>query len=149
MYKKILVAVDLSEQDIAQPALAAAIELANMTDGQLHLVHVRHRLPSSPISIIAADLVSDQEKLFDQMLNDLKSKLNFPKERLTTANLMGTVYAEILHEAKRWGADLIVVAAHAPSMATYLLGSNAAKIVRHAECTTLVVRTDKSLSLLA
>lgn len=149
MYKKILVAVDLSEQDVAQPALATAIELAALTNGELHLVHVRHRLPSSPISSFAADILTDQQEFFDKQMNELKARLNFPKERLTSANLIGTVYAEILGEAKRWGADLIIVAAHAPSMATYLLGSNAAKIVRHAECTTLVVRSDKSLSLLA
>ena len=149
MYKKILVAVDLSEQDIAQPALAAAIELASLTNGELRLAHVRHRLPSSPMSIIATDILSDQEKYFAGEMEQLAAKVPFAKERLSTANLVGTVYAEILHEAKRWGADLIVVSAHAPSMATYLLGSNAAKIVRHAECTTLVVRTDKSLSVLA
>ena len=140
MYKKILVAVDLSEQDIAQPALATAIELANITKGELRLVHVRHRLPSSPISIIAADVISDQEKFFDAEMAKLADKIGFPRDKISTANLMGTVYAEILHEAKRWEADLIVVSAHAPSMATYLLGSNAAKIVRHAPCSVLVLR---------
>ncbi len=149
MYKKILVAVDLSEQDVAQPALAAAVELANLTNGEVRLVYVRHRLPNSPIGIIAADLLSDQETYFEGEMKKLVDKLNFPKERLTSANLIGTVYAEILHEAKDWGADLIVVCAHTPSMATYLLGSNAAKVVRHAECTTLVVRSHKTLSLLA
>jgi len=54
-----------------------------------------------------------------------------------------------MNRARDWGADLIVVSAHRPSMATYLLGSNAAKIVRHADCTTLVVRSDKTASLLA
>lgn len=149
MYKKILVAVDLSEQDIAQPALAAAIELANLTTGELRLVYVRSRMPSSPMSSLAADLLSNQEKYFDEEMQKLAAKVPFARERLSSVNLTGTVYAEILHEAKRWGADLIVVSAHAPSMATYLLGSNAAKIVRHAECTTLVVRTHKSLSMLS
>ncbi|TPQ46867.1 universal stress protein UspA, partial [Prosthecomicrobium hirschii] len=34
----------------------------------------------------------------------------------------------------------IVVSSHRPSMATYLIGSNAAKIVRHAPCSVMVVR---------
>jgi len=148
MFKKILVAVDLSEQDIAQPALDAAIKLADAGDGQLRLVHVRHRLPSSPISMIATDLVSDQEKFFQNEMDRLVTKVGFAKERLSAVELAGTVYAEVLHEAKKWGADLIVVSAHRPSMATYLLGSNAAKIVRHSDCSTLVVRADKTLSLL-
>ncbi|HRK25048.1 MAG TPA: universal stress protein [Beijerinckiaceae bacterium] len=149
MYKKILVAVDLSELDIAQPALAAAIELATLTSGELRLVHVRHRLPSAPISVMAADLLSDQEQYFKGEMDRLMAKVPYPKERLSSANLIGTVYAEILQEAKSWGADLIVLSAHRPSMATYLLGSNAAKVVRHAECTTLVVRSHKPLSLMA
>jgi len=149
MYKKILVAVDLSEQDIAQPALAAAIELGNLTNAELRLVHVRHRLPSSPIGALAADLLSDQEDFFKGEMDKMMALVPYAKDRLSCANLIGTVYAEILHEAKQWGADLIVLSAHRPSMATYLLGSNAAKVVRHAECNTLVVRSGKSLSLLS
>jgi nucleotide-binding universal stress UspA family protein len=53
---------------------------------------------------------------------------------------MGSVYNEVLREADRIGADLIVVGSHRPTMATYLLGSNAATIVRHARCSVLVVR---------
>ena len=37
-------------------------------------------------------------------------------------------------------SDLIVVGSHRPSMATYLLGSNASTIVRHARSSVLVVR---------
>jgi nucleotide-binding universal stress UspA family protein len=33
-----------------------------------------------------------------------------------------------------------VIGSHRPSMAIYLIGSNAARIVRHAKCSVLVVR---------
>ncbi|MCA0424367.1 MAG: universal stress protein [Proteobacteria bacterium] len=148
MYKTIIVAVDLSEQDIVQPALAAAVALSDAGVGRLHLVYVRHPLPGSPMAAIAGDIVADSLAQYEEMMNAVKARLDFSKERLTSAILNGAVYAEILEEAKRISADLIVVAAHAPSMATYLLGSNAAKIVRHAECSTLVVRTGKKASLL-
>jgi nucleotide-binding universal stress UspA family protein len=78
MYKKILVAVDLSEQDIAQPALAAAMSWPILTNGELRLVHVRHRLPSSPISVIAADLVSDQESISIRRWTSLAAKVTSP-----------------------------------------------------------------------
>ena len=42
--------------------------------------------------------------------------------------------------AEQTGADLVVVGSHRPTMATYLLGSNASTIVRHAKCSVLVVR---------
>ena len=53
---------------------------------------------------------------------------------------LGSVYNEVLEEADGTGTDLIVVGSHRPTMATYLLGSNAAAIVRHATCSVLVVR---------
>jgi nucleotide-binding universal stress UspA family protein len=53
---------------------------------------------------------------------------------------MGSDYNEVLKEADRMAADLIVVGSHRPTMSTYLLGSNAAAIVRHAKCSVLVVR---------
>ncbi len=53
------------------------------------------------------------------------------------------VYDEVLAEAKFWGANLIIVGSHSPSMSTYLFGSNAQKIVRHANCSVMVVRPHK------
>ena len=52
----------------------------------------------------------------------------------------GGVYPEVLAEAQDWGADLIVIGSHRPAMSTYLLGSNAKTIVRHAKCSVLVLR---------
>ena len=52
----------------------------------------------------------------------------------------GGIYHELLQEASEWDADLIVVGSHRPVMSDYLLGSNAKTIVRHAQCSVLVVR---------
>ena len=38
------------------------------------------------------------------------------------------------------GATLIVIGAHRPDLKDYLLGPHAARVVRHAECSVLVVR---------
>jgi nucleotide-binding universal stress UspA family protein len=55
--------------------------------------------------------------------------------------LHGTVYDEILRAADAVGADLIVLGAHRPELRDYLLGSNAARVVRHARQSVYVVRT--------
>ena len=52
----------------------------------------------------------------------------------------GDVYQEILAHAKKIGADLIIVASHKPNVGDYLLGTTAARIVRHAACSVFVVR---------
>ncbi|MCG7522523.1 universal stress protein [Ruegeria sp. Ofav3-42] len=54
----------------------------------------------------------------------------------------GSVYSEILQTAEDIAANLIVVMSHIPDLGDYLLGPNAAKIVRHAKCSVLVVRPE-------
>ncbi|MEH0069611.1 universal stress protein [Pannonibacter sp. Pt2-lr] len=55
----------------------------------------------------------------------------------------GSVYHEIIEEARFIKAGLIVMGSHRPGLATYLIGSNAAHVVRHAPCSVLVLRPDK------
>ena len=52
----------------------------------------------------------------------------------------GTAYEEILTTARSFGADLIVMASHRPELKDYLLGPNAARVVRHSDVSVLVVR---------
>jgi nucleotide-binding universal stress UspA family protein len=52
----------------------------------------------------------------------------------------GTIYHEIIQTAERLGADLIIMASHRPGLADYLLGPNAARVVRHFKGSVLVVR---------
>ena len=43
-------------------------------------------------------------------------------------------------DVARQQADLIIIASHKPGFQDYFLGSTAAKVVRHAPCSVLVVR---------
>ena len=52
----------------------------------------------------------------------------------------GSIYETILKMAKKSDADLIIVAAGRPELSDYLLGPNAARVVRHADASVLVVR---------
>jgi universal stress protein F len=52
----------------------------------------------------------------------------------------GSPKDNILELAKTLPADLVIIASHRPDITTYLLGSNAAAVVRHADCSVLVVR---------
>lgn len=53
----------------------------------------------------------------------------------------GTVYEEILEVTEEQNVDQIIIGAHRPSLANYLLGPNTARVVRHANCSVNVVRT--------
>ena len=141
MFSKILVPVDLAEPEIAQPAVDRAVALAKASGGSLRLVHVRSVLPVSFMEFVPPNFDADQQSDAEKGVADVAAKVDLPGGRVSTAVRMGGVYPEVLAEAKSWGADLVVVGSHRPAMSTYLLGSNATAIVRHALCSVLVVRT--------
>jgi len=144
MFASIVVPVDLAEIDISQPALQKAVALAAMTNSALHLVYVRSILPVTFMEYVPPSFDEEQQSDCEKRMAELVSKLPLvDKSKVTTAVRMGSVYNEVLAEAEKYKADLIVIGSHRPAMATYLLGSNATTIVRHAPCSVLVVRTDK------
>ena len=89
---------------------------------------------------VLVDFDEEQEKRAETELGAILAGVDLPAERKTCATRAGGIYHELLEEASEWGADLIVVGSHRPVMSDYLLGSNATTIVRHAQCSVLVVR---------
>ena len=59
---------------------------------------------------------------------------------IKTRVLHGNAASEILGLAAREGVDCIVIASHKPGFADYFLGSTAARVVRHAQCSVHVIR---------
>ena len=54
--------------------------------------------------------------------------------------LRGKIYDRVIQQAVKLGADLILIGAHQPQLQDYLLGPNAARIVRHAKQSVMVLR---------
>ncbi len=149
MFRKILLPIDIAEPEVAKEATEAAVGVAKAFDSQIRLIHV-----ASPI-IVASPMAVIPQSVYDELgvyekseLERMAASIDRPKGTLTTVVRIGGVYPELLAEAEEWQADLIVVGAHKRSMATYLLGSTAAAIVRHAACTVMVVRSGRKASLL-
>jgi nucleotide-binding universal stress UspA family protein len=140
MFKKILVPIDLSESALSKPALDTSVELGLSSKGVLRLVTVETLLPASFMEYVPPEFDKTQEDRGLHALQELSAGLAFPKSNISYAVRFGGIYVEILAEAEEWGADLIVIGSHRPSMATYLIGSNAKTIVRHAKCSVLVIR---------
>jgi nucleotide-binding universal stress UspA family protein len=114
--------------------------LANIGEAQLRLVYVRSILPVTFMEYVPPSFDESQQTEAEDKLAAFAAKIDLPKERVSSTVRMGSVYNEVLAEAKKCGADLVVVGSHRPGMASYLLGSNASTIVRHATCSVLVVR---------
>ncbi len=141
MYKTILLAIDMNEPSSWEKALPVALEQARSGGGKLHIMTV---VPDFGMAIVGSFFPADYEK---QALAEAGKSLadfigeNVPGE-IEAAHSVGhgTIYKEVLATAGDIGADLIVMASHRPAQSDYLLGPNAARVVRHATCSVLVVR---------
>ncbi len=140
MFKTILVPVDLGEVEAARPAIDKAVELASGAEGSIRLIYVRSLVPVAYMEFMPPVFDEEQQGDSEKKLAEVAANVRLPVERVSAVVRLGSVYNEVLDEAEKTGADLIVIGSHRPTMATYLLGSNAATIVRHAKCSVLVVR---------
>jgi nucleotide-binding universal stress UspA family protein len=140
MYTHILLAVDLADSVPAPKGLEQALELAKAGGGELRLVNVQPVIPATFMEYVPADFDEEQSKRAKEALDAILGGIDLPTERKSAVARAGGIYHELLQEASEWGADLIVVGSHRPVMSDYLLGSNAKTIVRHAQCSVLVVR---------
>jgi len=148
MFSRILVPVDVNEPEVAHEALEAAAALAKAFGSALRLVCVASPiLPGSPLSVVPQQVYDDIGILEKNKLDQLAGRLDV-LGGVTTAVRIGGIYPELLAEAEEWFADLIVVGAHRRSMATYLLGSTAAALTRHAACTVMIVRSPHKAKLI-
>jgi len=149
MFAKILLPIDVAEPEVAKEALEVAATMAKAFDSQLRLIYVASPIVvASPMAMIPQSVYDDLGVYEKEELERAAAAIDRPRATVTTAVRVGAVYPELLAEAAEWGADLVVVGAHKRSMATYLLGSTAAAIVRHATCTVMVARSGKKASLL-
>ena len=140
MYKRIVLAVDLTEPTLSPKGLAQAVELAKAGLSELRLVNVQPVIPATFMEYVPVDFDVEQENRAKEALDVILGGIDLPAERKSAATRAGGIYHELLQEASEWDADLIVVGSHRPVMSDYLLGSNAKTIVRHAQCSVLVVR---------
>ncbi|HEY7382129.1 MAG TPA: universal stress protein [Beijerinckiaceae bacterium] len=139
MFSTILVPVDLGEPDLARPAIDRAVALAG-ANGTVRLIYVRSLVPVTFMEFVPPNFDTEQQGEAEQKLAAITASIPLPPERVSSVVTLGTVYHDVLEEADKVAADLIVIGSHRPRMASYLLGSNASTIVRHAKCSVLVVR---------
>jgi len=141
MFKDILLPIDLPNAATQARALECAVVQAKAYGARLHVMTV---VPDFGSSLVGSFFPDDAEqKAIDEANKRLHAyvKASIPAG-IEVQHIVahGGVYNEILRVARDVGADLIVMASHRPELQDYLLGPNAASVVRHAACSVLVVR---------
>jgi nucleotide-binding universal stress UspA family protein len=144
---RILLATDGSEQ--AELAVLRAVELADATDSELHVVHVG----VVPIFLKSyPGTLGHERRLYEQIEEMSRELLRKQSLRVKAAGgtvagshlRMGEVALEIVALAEELGADLIVMGCRGlGGVRRALMGSVSDSVVRHAHCPVLVVRPEK------
>ncbi|WP_162299789.1 universal stress protein [Marinospirillum perlucidum] len=142
MFKQILLPLDISEGQESKKAIQAAVDLAKTHDSCLHVLSV---LPGFGSPVVASYF---PQKDLDQLLKEVYQQLTDLVEPFIPDGLQvklhaveGKPYKQILQEAKRVGADLIVIPSHSPkAVERFFLGSTAARVVERAEISVMVIR---------
>jgi len=143
-FRKILHPTDFSKASGA--AFKKAVELARQERAALRLVHVL-----APPAVLLedsfmtaktwAELTTAGRREAQRRLAPLLAKARKARVRASAAVLEGMVFEEIVREAQRRRADLIVMGTHGRTgVARFFLGSVAARVLALARCPVLTVR---------
>jgi len=142
--KTVLCAVDISNDNRDVGVLKQAARLAEMEGAQLDVITV---VPDFGMSVVGAffdkghhdKMVAEARTRLDDLVNTALGDGASDDQRHVVAT--GSAYEEILKIADTIKAELIVIGAHKPDFSDYLLGPNAARVVRHSSCSVYVVRS--------
>ncbi|TXS92973.1 universal stress protein [Parahaliea maris] len=138
-YKKILIAVDLSEDsaEVAQKARAIGGDNA----AEMHLIHVIEPLSFAYGGDIPMDFSGIQDEIHQQATQQLATfgtahGISAERQHI----VLGRPEVEIHSAAEEIGADLIVVGSHGRYGLALLMGSTANGVLHGATCDVLAVR---------
>lgn len=141
MYRDILLPVDLEHEGSWRTALPVALAHCEAFGARLHLLTVVPGYGSGWVEqFFPDDFEAKAEEMAGERLRAFAEAQVPDGIDVQCVVACGTIYHLILDTAAETGVDLIVMAAHHPELRDYLLGPNAAKVVRHAGCSVLVVR---------
>ena len=143
MFKSILLPVDLNAEASWTKAAPVAVKMATDDGIPLHILTV---LPDIGTSMVGTYFDADFEH---KMTHEVGERMNEWVSSQVPAGvdvhphiLHGRIYDEIITAADELGCDVIVMGSHRPELSDYLLGPNAARVVRHAKQSVFVIRPD-------
>jgi|AntDeeMetagen681_2_1112603.scaffolds.fasta_scaffold00696_5 nucleotide-binding universal stress UspA family protein len=147
---RILFPIDLDHDSSWKPVLPVAVELARAREATLHVMTVVPKLKRTPGLPSGADFgenVPSIEEYNRTMREAMEQELgrfiaDEVPDDVTVEKVVGvgSVYRQILQVAEDTDANLIVMSGYRPSLQSFLLGTNAERVTRHAGCSVYIVR---------
>jgi universal stress protein F len=136
MYKTILVPIEMSHIEIGKSMIEIARKHGDK-ETRIILLNVIEDIPNWAAVGLPKDMLESSRQSTTEEVQALAKAASI---RADVEIRSGHPYKNILEKAKEEKVDLIIIASHKPGFQDYLLGSTAAKVVRHAPCSVLVVR---------
>lgn len=137
MYRKIVVPVDLAHQGRLEKALKTAADLAGHYGVPIIYVGVASTVP---------DEVSRSPDEYARKLEDFVAAqarahgIEATAHPLVSADPQGELNRLLRNAIDTLGADLVVMASHAPNWLDWLLPSHGGSVAEHSEASVFVVR---------
>ncbi len=135
MYKNILVPISFDQDRDAKGAIDIAQALSQ-EGATITLIHVIEQIPGYAASHLPPNFIQEKHAALHADLDAMASDI----PNGTAAVVSGHAGRTLLDWAEDHNVDCIVIASHRPGMQDLLLGSTAAKVVRHAGCAVHVLR---------
>jgi nucleotide-binding universal stress UspA family protein len=136
MYASILVAVDLEHGAVGERILRLARHIVG-PDGRTTLLYVAAVLPDFMMAHVSREAL---EAHHAEERAKLEALARAADPQAAVVVRQGGAPATIIEEARTLSVDAIVLGSHRPAPRDYLLGSTAARVVRHAQCSVIVDR---------
>ncbi|KAA3630334.1 MAG: universal stress protein [Proteobacteria bacterium] len=146
MFKRILLPVALQGPRANEDTLEVALDFARRDGAELIVMHV---LPGFGMPVVASYFPASARETATRETNEKLAEWveqNIPAGiKVATTIGEGRAYEQILREAKQREIDLIVIRSQRlGKIGSFLLGSTAERVTRHAHCTVIVVRDWKN-----
>jgi len=136
MYKTIIVPIDVSHTEKAPAMISAARHLSD-NHTSIVLTSIVEELPAHISAEFPGNILDDAKRNAQATLEELARDADL---NAVVDIRIGHAHTSILGLADEKDAYMIIVASHKPGLSDYFLGSTAARIVRHAKCSVLVLR---------
>lgn len=137
MFKTIMIPVDLVHPDRQQKAMDVAGDLAKRHGASVHVVSVGGEMPGK--------LGHNPEEFGDTLqgfVRDLEAQYGIRAEAhpIVAHDPAVETTTQLMQAIDDTGADLVIMASHAPGVLDHIFSSHGGYIARHAQVSVFVVR---------
>ncbi len=145
MFNHILVPIDMADPTSADKAISLASDMARKVQAELHFLTVLPGFGSPMVgSYFSRQGFEDVRAEVSEQLKSFAEE-HVPDGLTVHLNVVGGVpHKEIIKEARRVNADLIIIPSHTHKVVErFLLGSVAARVVERATVSVMILRADE------